>query len=395
MLEYWIWLSQRKNLSPRSKFAVLEHFGTPEMAFLADESELRLTPELREREYATLLDKDLGEAERILRDCDNKRISILTWSDAAYPNRLRNINNPPVVLYYEGSLPAVDHQIVIGMVGTRRASAYGLKHAKRLGYQLGRSGVIVVSGMAKGIDALSMEGALTAGQPVIGVLGCGTDVVYPKENAHLYEDVRRHGCLISEYPPGTPPLGEHFPIRNRIISGLSLGVLVVECSRASGALITAEHALEQGRDVFTIPGNLDVECVGGNLKLLKDGAYLVEDCLDVTRVYAGQFPEVVTDYIPDGYRMETVAALSAADDKKSVDKKKTGNYIDLDEILKDASPNEAAILRLLSQGPAHVDDIIDKTQIPAAQILSSITLLEIRRTLKRLPGPRYSLAEKD
>ena len=220
MLKYWLWLASRRNLSPREQLAVLRHFGTPEAAYCAEKSALSEVEGLRST--ASLEDKSLMEPEEILNECYRKQISILTYQDAAYPDRLRSIDDPPMVLYYQGTVPAIDTEPVIAVVGTRKASAYGLVQAKQLGYQLGRMGAIVVSGGADGIDTMAMKGALTAGAPVIGVLGCGVDVVYPAANRSLFEDVRTRGWLVSEYPPGTAAIGAHFPVRNRILSALSL-----------------------------------------------------------------------------------------------------------------------------------------------------------------------------
>ena len=298
VLQYWIWLSTRKYLSCERQLALLERFGSPQEVYLADEDALKRAFELRPRELTSLCDKDLSAADAILAQCDQKRVGILTWQDACYPERLKNIANPPLILYYEGTFPMLDEQVSIAVVGSRRASAYGLLHAKRLGYQLGRSRIVVVSGGARGADTQALLGAMTAGYPVIAVLGCGTDVTYPAENKVLFDDIRKHGCLLSEYPPGTPPLAEHFPVRNRILCGLCQGVLVTEAPKESGAMITARLALDEGRDVFTIPVNLGVESAAGNLSLLKSGAILVESSYDVLKEYAGRYPGLDTAYEP-------------------------------------------------------------------------------------------------
>lgn len=212
MLRYWVWLSTRKAIGRAGMLAALRHFGTPEAVYLADEQSLREVEGLRKTE--SLLDKDLTQTDRILNDCYRLNIHILTWQDAQYPQRLRNIPDPPVLLYYQGTFPAVDSELIIAMVGTRRASVYGMIQAKQLGNELGRYGAIVASGGAEGIDTMALRGALGSGKAVIAVLGGGHDRLYPAKNRELFADVRAHGCLLSEYPPGTPPLGEHFPVRN-------------------------------------------------------------------------------------------------------------------------------------------------------------------------------------
>ena len=288
MLIHWIWLATRPHMTDWVKVELVRHFGDAESVYFAcDWSGIEgLTQEGLE----ALQDRNLKGAEEILAQCDREGLQILTYQDAAYPKRLQNIPDPPLVFYYKGRLPDFDGLPVIGVVGTRRASAYGLTAAKRMGYQIARCGGIVVSGMAAGIDGMSMKGALTAGGTVVGVLGCGADMVYPLSNRSLFADTVRYGCILSEFPPGTPPHKWNFPKRNRIISGLSCGVLVVEAPEKSGALITARQAADQGRDVFVVPGNIDVDTFVGSNRLLRDGAIAVSSGWDILSEYEGQFP---------------------------------------------------------------------------------------------------------
>ena len=384
MLKYWLWLASRRNLSPREQLAVLRHFGTPEAAYCAEKSALSEVEGLRST--ASLEDKSLMEPEEILNECYRKQISILTYQDAAYPDRLRSIDDPPMVLYYQGTVPAIDTEPVIAVVGTRKASAYGLVQAKQLGYQLGRMGAIVVSGGADGIDTMAMKGALTAGAPVIGVLGCGVDVVYPAANRSLFEDVRTRGWLVSEYPPGTAAIGAHFPVRNRILSALSLGVLVVEAPEKSGALITARRALEQGRDVFALPANV-----------LKEYVHLFPSL-------AGRRPKTIPMTLSRAEepreRTESQRIVASErtfperNDRKDVDKPENRDYIDVHKILDSLSADERAIVEQLTDGPKHIDEIVDGCQLPAGRVLASMTLLEVKGYIRRLPARRFSLAEK-
>ena len=412
MLKYWLWLTTRKGLGSRGALAALRYFGTPEAAFCADAAACEDIEGLQDA--SALLDKDMSEPERILSQCYQKNIHILTYADAAFPERLRNVEPPPLVLYYQGMLPAVDTEPVVAVVGTRKASAYGLLQAKQFGFQLGRTGMIVVSGGASGIDTLALRGALSAGNPVIAVLGCGVDVTYPAANRSLFEDIRRHGCLISEYPPGTPPRPGNFPVRNRILSGLSLGVVVVEAPKKSGALITADRALEQGRDVFALPANIGVPTCTGNLQLLKEGAILAEEAWDVVREYTNRFPALATrqpglrpmslsveETGLAGTDAEAEAGIVAdsrempeKSDRKEIDKPKDKPYIDVQEILDKLSPDEQMIVRLLQAEPVHTDRIIDETQLPAGRVSGALTMLELKGYVRRLPGNRFSLAEK-
>ena len=272
MLIHWIWLAHRPGVNDRMKVTLLQHFRDPEDIFFADSEAFDHIEGLSEEAAESLRDKNLIPAEEILEACHREKLHVLTYRDAAYPARLKNITDPPIVLYYKGQLPDFDTLPVIAVVGTRKASAYGLTTAKRLGYQIGKCGGIVVSGMAYGIDGMAMSGALTAGRQVVGVLGCGADIVYPLSNRGLFKDAERYGCILSEFPPGYQPTKWSFPKRNRIISGLSNGVLVVEAPEKSGSLITARLAAEQGRDVFVVPGNIDLPSFVGSNRLLRDGA---------------------------------------------------------------------------------------------------------------------------
>lgn len=411
MLKYWIWLCLCKGIGPRMALNVLRYFGSPEKAYYADEAEYSLVPELTKVQISALKNKDLREAEKILASCARLGIQILTYQDAAYPERLRNIPDPPMVLYYKGTIPNVDDTPTIAMVGSRKATPYGLVHAKRFGYQLSSGGAIVVSGMARGIDTLSLEGALTGGTPVIGVLGCGIDRIYPPENGGLYQDVIAHGWLVSEYPSGTPPDARNFPVRNRIMSGLASGVLVVEAGPKSGSLITASRALEQGRDVFAVPSNIGVEVGEGNNQLLREGAILVTSGQDVLQEYIHQFPDRIRiraggdnlTLLPrdlqraDGSPMPKVAenvSHPMPSDKKSVDKNSNPSYIDLEAKKDELSGDEWAVASHLSAKPIHVDELIEQSRLSAAQALSALTLLELKGIAVRMPGRRYRLAEK-
>ena len=293
MLIHWIWFATRTGMGDKMKCALLSHFEDPEEIYFAPELEFERFEELSPSAVESIMDKDLTPCEEILEQCQRKGIHILTYQDAAYPARLKNIPDPPMVLYYKGTLPHFDELPVIGVVGTRKASVYGMTSAKRLGYQIAACGGAVVSGMATGIDAVAMKGALTAGGTVVGVLGCGADIIYPASNRWLYADTEKYGCSLSEFPPGTPPVGRNFPRRNRIISGLSCGVLVVEAPEKSGALITARLSADQGRDVFVVPANIDVESAMGSNALMREGAIPVSSGWDILSEYRYQFPSKV------------------------------------------------------------------------------------------------------
>ena len=290
-LKYWVWLTTLPGLGERAKLQLLAHFGSPEEIYFAPEGELLLAEGITKLQAALLADKSLDRAEKVLEDCARDGQFLLTMDDAGYPARLRNIYDPPLLLYGKGSLPLFDDEVAVTVVGTRDCTPYGVRAASQLGYELARQGALLVSGMAKGIDGAAMRGALQAGGFTAAVLGGGVGVVYPAENRRLYEDIAATGVLLSEYPPGTEPLPGHFPVRNRIISGLSLAALVVEAPVRSGALITAHAALDQGRDVFAVPGPIDAAASVGCNRLIRDGAGLVMEAWDVLGTYRQRFPQ--------------------------------------------------------------------------------------------------------
>jgi DNA processing protein len=417
MLIHWIWLATRPGMQDHQKLAVLETFGSPEDAYFGDTSAYASIEGITEKGIQALTDKDLSEAQRILDQCIQKDIRICTYHDGIYPFRLKNISDPPLVLYYRGQLTALEACPVIGVVGTRKCSVYGITAARRMGYQIVRCGGMVVSGLAAGIDSAAMQGALTAGGNVIGVLGCGIDVVYPAKNKSLYLDTERNGCLISEFPPETPPLGWNFPRRNRIISGLCNGVLVVEAPEGSGSLITAHRALEQGRDVFVVPGNIDVPTFRGSNSLLREGAIAVSSGWDVVSEYEALYPGRVRRSEENPLRPEeNDSSILAAEPEKSMprvaqkreiprekpksDRKKLKKPIDNGEkqpysdhcdIWEKLSDAERRLLEPLRTGEKLVDELIAESGLSAGKVLSMLTMLQIRGVVKPLPGKRISL----
>lgn len=351
METYWIWLSELEGLTTKGRIRAISAFGTPEAAFMAGESELKDKDGLRDEDRKALANKDLTRAQTIVEDCWERNIHILTMEDPLYPELLRHIPDPPVVLYYVGRFPNFDEELSIAIVGHRKPTAHGEMYARKLGYELSKAGVIVVSGCAAGIDGAAMTGALRGDAPVVGVLGCGVDVVYPKRNRRLFEDVRDFGCLISEYPPGTPPDKWHFPVRNRIISGLSRGVIVAEAPTRSGSLITARLAAEQGRDVFAVPGSAGETLCAGSNDLLRQGAAFAETADDVIQDYLYLYPEQVhrlTEEERDSFEtvfaefcppeQEKIAPQNgkeeAQPDKKDIDNRENRTYIDVHEALR-------------------------------------------------------------
>lgn len=334
------------------------------------------------------LDKDLTQARRIAEECRQKGIGILTFRDAAFPSRLRNVEDGPVLLYYKGILPDLDAQPVVALVGTRKATPYGLRIARSLSGQMAACGGLVVSGGAFGVDAAAMEAALDAGFPTVGVLGCGVDVVYPASNRHLFERVTEKGCLLSEYPPGTKPEHWHFPQRNRIISGISHGVLVVEAPQKSGALITARCALDQGRDVFVVPGNIDSAACEGSNALLMEGAQPVMSGWDLLQTYAAQFSDIVRKR--ETPTLQEKSSQPTLPDKKDIDNPVLPPYSGMMDRLQELGDEEKQLLSCLTWEPVLMDEVIARSQIPAAKVLSMMTVLSVKGFVTMHPGRRVS-----
>ena len=418
MLIHWIWLAHRPGVNDRMKAALLQHFCDPEDIFFADSQAFDHIEGLSAEAKEALQDKNLVPAEEILDACNREKLHVLTYRDAAYPVRLKNIADPPIVLYYKGQLPEFDALPVIAVVGTRKASAYGMTTAKRMGYQIGKCGGVVVSGMAYGIDGMAMSGALTAGAKTVGVLGCGADIVYPLSNRALFKDVEAYGCILSEFPPGCQPTKWSFPKRNRIISGLSNGVLVVEAPEKSGALITARLAAEQGRDVFVVPGNIDMPSCAGSNRLLRDGAIMVSSGWEAVSEYEGLYPDKIRkEDAParqPAYADEVCKAAAQSEkplpkvaqkpripkeksnlkknlEKKGIDNQQSTPYSDVNDILPKLSADEQSIVAALKEGERLVDDVIAETGLTTGKLLAALTMLELKGILRRLPGKRITL----
>lgn len=397
MLLYWLWLAQCNEVKDGVKAALVRQFEDPERLFFAEKQEI-LDAEiegLTGEHLDILLRHDLSAAEETLSDCAKAGLQVLTYDSPLYPRRLKAIYDPPTVLFYRGTLPDFDKLPTIGVVGTRHPSVYGRQAAKRLGGEIAAAGGLVVSGLAEGIDGAAMEAALSAGFPAVGVLGCGADVVYPRKHKALFQETERLGCILSEYAPGSPPLGWHFPRRNRIISGLSCGVVVVEAPERSGSLLTAKHALEQGRDVFVVPGNVDMESFRGSNRLLRSGAIAVSSGRDVMEEYDLLYPEKLLpkkglDKPKKAEKQEPKPEAPEILKKKTIDNGNSPPYSGQNDILQGLSADEQTVMTAIGTGIESVDDVIAKTGLPSGKVLGILTMLEIRKKIVRHPGKRVS-----
>ena len=382
-LKYWLWLTTAPGLSNRTKLLLLEHFSSPEDVYYAQPDELCLVEGVTKQQAQVLADKSLTRAETVLADCAKDGQFIVTMDDAAYPGRLRDMYDPPVVLYGKGSMPLFDEEAAVAVVGTRKCTPYGTGAASQLGYELARQGGLVVSGLAKGIDGAAHQGALRAGGFTAAVLGGGVDMIYPPENRRLYEDIAATGVLLSEYPPGTEPKGSHFPVRNRIISGLSLGVLVVEAPERSGALITAATALEQGREVFAVPGPFDAPKSRGCNALIREGAGLVCEAWDVLSFYESRFPHKLRPLratippLPKGAEPGSDAPAVPVQEAPAP----TTPVLPVLDISQDTAgltDDQIAVLSVLQADiPTLTDDAALLAELPVRRVLSALTVLEI------------------
>lgn len=401
-LKYWLWLAGRKGLVGQNLKCVLEHFGSPEHVYFSDAGEYDLVEGVPKAALQSLRDKSLDGANRILGDCDRLGIQIMTQQDAAYPERLAAIHQPPLVLYCKGKRFAFDEEAAIAIVGTRDSTPYGEMAATELAMELTRSGALIVSGMAQGIDAAAVRGALKAGGPVVSVLAGGIDVVYPREHRFLYEDVAAAGALISEHPPGTEHRGTLFPIRNRIISGLSVGVIAVESKRTGGTLYTVSHALEQNREVFAVPGPWNAVSSEGTNRLIQEGvAKLIMSGEDVLCEVRDRFPNRLKYMAPleaDALeqRLEDVSKNMERQQRqpeKEVDIQPDVEYIDWIECKEKLTDDQQTVLLALSEGELlRADDIVERTQLPARRVLSALTILQVQSYVAEEAGKRFRLA---
>ena len=390
-IRYWVWLTALEGLRPISIRRLMQHFGGPMEIYFAPRGGYDAVEGISPQEKTLLEIKDLTRTEKILEQCQRENIHIITLQDASYPERLRQIADPPPVLYVRGSLPYLDELPAIAVVGTRKASPYGIKMATRLGQEITVAGGCVVTGLALGVDGAAAKGALLGNGLCVGVLGTAIDVNYPAANATLIEDVAAFGAVVSEFPPGYPTKPENFPRRNRVISGLSCGTCVVEAPRRSGALITANLALDQGRDLFAVPGNADSAASAGTNALIQECAKAVTCGMDILLEYEGLFPDVISPRAKIFPPAPTAEKTDSAE-KTVIDKPSAISYSDVESRLAAFPEDQQAMLRCLLNGEAHVDEIIAATGFSAAKVLAGMTLLVIRGAVRSHPGKRYSLS---
>ena len=354
-------LNLTPNVGPITFARLIAHFGEPERIVEASRRELMSVEGVGPKTVDDLLSVDEAQLDDELASAEKHNAQIIALQDETYPEALRNIPDPPLVLYVRGELKD-DDALAIGIVGMRRASFYGKKQARRLAAGLASYGFTIVSGLARGIDTAAHEGALEAGGRTIAVLGTGLGTIYPPENTELYMRITESGAVVSEFPMLLPTSAGNFPRRNRIISGMSLGTVVVEAGERSGALITARHAMEQNREVFAVPGMVDSPNARGCHRLLRDGACLVEGPSDV---------------------VEQLGPLTAAVEVEGMGRVSRPHALKLND-------REKTVYGRIDSASQTLDELAEGTGLGISELSSALTVLEMRKLIKRLPGQRFA-----
>ncbi len=356
-LRYWLGFNCVRGIGPARLRALIDYFGDLQPAWHGTVEDLRDAGLDRRSIQNLLTARQQVDLDRLLQQLEHSGAQALTWQDDAYPAQLRTVYDPPPVLFVRGTLTTVDRWAV-ALVGTRKPTAYGREVARQLASELARHAVTVVSGLARGIDAEVHRAALDAGGRTIAVLGSGVDVIYPYEHRRLAADIVQAGALVADYPLGTQPEASNFPPRNRIISGLSLGVVVVEAGQTSGALITAQFAAEQGREVLAVPGSILSRSSDGPNRLLREGARVVLSADDILQELS----------------LTQVAHQAEA------------------QALLPADETEALLIRHLSSEPRHIDEVGQATALPIALVSSTLTMLELKGWVRQVGAMHYVLA---
>lgn len=421
-LKYWMWLSL--TLYPGSKDAdpLLPAFDyDAKSIYDAEEEDYRKVPDLSEGAIRALSSKDLSDAEEIIEFCELNKIGMLPFDSPSFPSRLRRIERVPYLLYYRGNLFDIDDTVAVAAVGTRSCSEYGRREAYKICRDLAIGGAIIVSGMARGIDSVCHRAALDVGAKTIAVLGCGINKVYPPEHEALMDEIMESGLVISEFRPFTDPIGAHFPIRNRLISGLSLGTLVVEADLKSGAMITAKYAIKQGRDIFAVPGKVgDANSLGTN-ELIQKGAKMVQSGVDLLEDYEFYFPHKISiDKLPrfskfslnplkknkpilgtpKEPRARTGDESRKQEQSTEVKRPTTENKLLTDIGKVDYIPEEdygkykltseqLSVLRSMPLGCGVTSDELSRGEHSVSTVLGSMTMLEIKGLVKKIPGGKF------
>jgi len=405
---YWIWLQQALNVACKEVAYLLEFFTSAKVFYEEGPEGWRSLGCFSEKQLKALRETSLEKAEAVYHDAVSRGYTVITPEQSRYPKSLRQLVDPPAVLYGKGELPDFDRVVAVAVVGTRTASPYGLKVAYDISADLCSAGVVIVSGGALGVDISAHKGALSVDGVTVSVLGCGINYPYLMENAGIRAAISIKGAVLTEYPPSTPPLPHHFPIRNRLISGLSQGTLVVEAAQKSGSLITASRALEQGKDIFAIPGDIAAITSRGANELIQSGAKAVLSAEDILEEYRTVYPGRIAS--PETLQRDSVPHIDRRTYETAPKKEKKTPWKDV-TATKEKKPSEvrpdreaahkiealsektAAFYKALSSRPQHLDELTEAAGLTPAQALCAVTELELLGCLRTQSGKRYSRAE--
>ncbi|WMJ23689.1 DNA-processing protein DprA [Paludicola sp. MB14-C6] len=407
---YWVWLSLIFNYGNDKPNEILMRYESPEDFYHLTTEQMLELGFLSEKDVKAIKGVSLLRAEKVIKDCKKHQIEIVTIGDNLYPERLKLIYGPPIVLYVQGDILGIDENVAITIVGTRKSSEYTSYATQYLSYHLAQAGAIIVSGCAVGIDTDAHIGALRANARTIAVLGCGLDINYPAENKELKEQILKKGALISELPPGEAATGKIFPIRNRILAGLSLGVLVTHAPERSGSLITVEHAIEQGKDVFCLPPySIFDPQYAGVIKYLRDGATPVFSVKDILIEYYSTYAhkldvdKIIGDYIlekrlegrpakirvPKQSEEQPIPKLDKQEQEKILEEYKHANG----EIIMSLDEKQILVYNKLTLEPKFIDELSSECNLDVGTILSVLTEFEIMGIVSSYSGRRYALAQ--
>lgn len=397
-VEYWVWLQTALGTGARTD-EILAYFETPEELYLAGSNEWRLSGLFTEKRIEALRRTTPSETGAVLRECNSKGYTIITPDSPLFPKRFRQLPDMPLVIYGLGDCNVINDELSIGIVGTRDASSYGIEIAQKLSFRLAQAGATIVSGGAMGIDSEAHAGAMLAKGRTMAFLGCGLSCDYLRENASLRRAITRYGALFSECQPFATPTRQSFPIRNRLISGASLGVVVIEAGIKSGSLITAKRAMEQGKDVFAVPGDIVRTSFDGANHLIQNGAKPVFSAADILGEYEMEYGGLINmeaacksvaevEYVE--YRKSAKSKREHADIKATADK--TPERVEQKSGIDDSvSPEAKAVYGVLSDEPVHIDDIVRATGLKMNVVLSSLTELELNGACELTSGKKYKL----
>lgn len=392
-LKYWLWLTSKNYMNPYKITTLLEHFDDITQIYEADLYEDM--PDIGMKEKRELLNKSLDAAEKIIEKMEVIGGRIVTFDSPEYPESLKEIQPPPYVLYMKGQHIDWNAQLAIGIIGARECTEYGMVATQKLSYEMACTGVLIVSGMARGIDSIAAISALKAGGKTVAVLGCGLDVVYPPENGELMKAIEENGVVITEYPPSCPPYRQNFPLRNRIISGLSRGLLVIEAGERSGTFTTVDYAKSYGRDIFAVPGGIFRDKSAGTNNLIKKGALLITSVRDIFERYP--YEASVMERASGKPVNVKIPQYTPRKKEKNVSEPKQEQYkknetvtVD-DERYKGLNEAEKAVISLLSEKNMHIDELVRESGMDIKTLNSVLPVLELMGHINKMSGNNYKL----